>query len=71
MMTHMKCITVFLVLSLVFLMPDPGECFLHQIIGGLFSLGHHVHSLLSGARQEAKMEQRELERTFDREQAFT
>uniref|UniRef100_A0AAQ4S3U8 Uncharacterized protein n=1 Tax=Gasterosteus aculeatus aculeatus TaxID=481459 RepID=A0AAQ4S3U8_GASAC len=67
---QMKCITVFLVLSLVILMAEPGECFFHHILGGLLSVGHHIHSLIRGARQEAKMEQRELERTFDREQAF-
>uniref|UniRef100_A0AAQ4PRP5 Uncharacterized protein n=1 Tax=Gasterosteus aculeatus aculeatus TaxID=481459 RepID=A0AAQ4PRP5_GASAC len=67
---QMKCITVFLVLSLVILMAEPGECFFHHIIGGLFSIGHHIHRLISGARQEAMMEQQELERTFDREQAF-
>ncbi|XP_040025576.1 pteroicidin-alpha [Gasterosteus aculeatus] len=67
---QMKCITVFLVLSLVVLMAEPGEGFIHHIIGGLFSVGHHIHDLIRGARQEAKMEQRELERTFDREQAF-
>ncbi|KAL6096138.1 uncharacterized protein ACO6RY_09904 [Pungitius sinensis] len=66
----MKCIAVFLVLALVVLMAEPGECYFHHIIGGIYGLGHHIHGYITHGRQEAMKEQRELERAFDREQAF-
>ncbi|KAL6096137.1 uncharacterized protein ACO6RY_09903 [Pungitius sinensis] len=66
----MKCITVFLVLSLVVLMAEPGECFIHHLVNGLFSVGENIHRLISGGLKEMMMEQRELERSYKREQAF-
>ncbi|XP_068564583.1 pteroicidin-alpha-like [Cebidichthys violaceus] len=66
----MKCITLFLVLSLVVLMAEPGECFFHHIFGGLVHLGKSIHGLITGGRSEAMKEQQELERAFDRERAF-
>ncbi|XP_069579591.1 pteroicidin-alpha-like [Brachyistius frenatus] len=45
----MKCIVVFLVLSMVVAMAEPGECFL----GLLFHAGKAIHQLITG---KAKME---------------
>ncbi|XP_068564584.1 pteroicidin-alpha-like [Cebidichthys violaceus] len=66
----MKCITLFLVLSLVVLMAEPGECFFHHIFGGLVQLGKSIHGLIQRRRHGAMEEQQELERAFDRERAF-
>nr|ACQ58110.1 Dicentracin precursor [Anoplopoma fimbria] len=66
----MKCITLFLVLSLVVLMAEPGECFIHHIFNGLVKVGKSIHGLIR-RRHGAMTEQQEMEqRAFDREQAF-
>ncbi|XP_034383392.1 moronecidin-like [Cyclopterus lumpus] len=68
----MKCITLFLVLSLVVLMAEPGECFFFgHILHGLFDLGKQIHKLIHKGQDDAMAEQQKLEqRVFDRERAF-
>ncbi|KAK5852674.1 hypothetical protein PBY51_006524 [Eleginops maclovinus] len=64
----MKCITVFLVLSMVVLMAEPGEAFFHHIIGGLIEMGKHIHGLIHGKEFKAMQEQDMMEqRAFERE----
>nr|ACQ57928.1 Moronecidin precursor [Anoplopoma fimbria] len=68
----MKCITLFLVLSLVVLMAEPGECFFHHhIYHGYIKLHQAIRCLVRAAHHGAMTEQQEMEqRAFDRERAF-
>ncbi|XP_034554895.1 moronecidin-like [Notolabrus celidotus] len=60
----MKCAVLFLVLSMVVLMPEPGECFLHHIMNGAFhGVGHLFHGLIHGG----DVEQQQLEQLDKRE----
>ncbi|XP_049915042.1 pteroicidin-alpha-like [Epinephelus moara] len=56
----MRCITLFLVLSLVVLMAEPGEGFIFHIIKGLFHGNRHGMEELQDLDQRA----------FEREKAF-
>ncbi|KAJ4923218.1 hypothetical protein JOQ06_027625 [Pogonophryne albipinna] len=74
----MKCTTVFLVLSMVVLMAEPGDAFFGHLFRGLLSVGHQIHGLITGrypmeqeAMKEAMREQEAMEqKAFDRERAF-
>uniref|UniRef100_A0A3Q0RYQ3 Piscidin-4 n=1 Tax=Amphilophus citrinellus TaxID=61819 RepID=A0A3Q0RYQ3_AMPCI len=56
----MKCTVLFLVLSMVVLMAEPGDAFIHHIISGI------VHG---GNKEQQLEQQQELnERLFNREQ---
>ncbi|XP_075940412.1 pteroicidin-alpha-like [Anarhichas minor] len=59
----MKCIALFLVLSLVVLMAEPGEGFFHHIFGGHF---HHHKHVPHGCIGKAQDQQEQLaKRSFD------
>ncbi|KAF1376874.1 hypothetical protein PFLUV_G00216010 [Perca fluviatilis] len=65
----MKFITLFLVLSLVVLMAEPGECIWGMLLNGALHVGKAIHGLLTKAPTAA--EQQELDQlVFDRERAF-
>uniref|UniRef100_UPI0037E9AD05 pleurocidin-like peptide WF3 n=1 Tax=Semicossyphus pulcher TaxID=241346 RepID=UPI0037E9AD05 len=51
----MKCIVVFLVLSLVVLMAEPGECFFKHLL----HVGNMIHGLLSGHHHAEQQQQQE------------
>ncbi|XP_042359144.1 pteroicidin-alpha-like [Plectropomus leopardus] len=66
----MKCIVLFLVLSLVVLMAEPGEGFIFHIFRGLVHAGRAIHRLIH-RRRHGLAEQQELDqRAFERERAF-
>ncbi|XP_070781423.1 pleurocidin-like peptide WF3 [Enoplosus armatus] len=50
----MKCIVVFLVLSMVVLMAEPGECFIGGLIHGAIS---GIHSLIHGVDKVAEQQE--------------
>nr|BAM99885.1 moronecidin [Oplegnathus fasciatus] len=58
----MKCITLFLVLSMVVLMAEPGEAFFHHIFNGLVGVGKTIHRLITGGRNQ--QDQKELDKRF-------
>nr|QEM39057.1 moronecidin [Sebastiscus marmoratus] len=59
----MRFITLFLVLSMVVLMAEPGEAFFRHIVGAI--------SRIFGQKQRDMADQQELDqRAFDRERAF-
>ncbi|XP_006805732.1 moronecidin-like [Neolamprologus brichardi] len=66
----MKCTMLFLVLSMVVLMAEPGEAFVHHIINGLFSVGRNIHRLIHGGHNKQQQQQQEQlsQRSFKREQ---
>ncbi|XP_031581870.1 moronecidin-like [Oreochromis aureus] len=67
----MKCTMLFLVLSMVVLMAEPGEAFIHHIIGGLISVGKHIHGLIHGhgnVKQQQQQQEQLNQRSFNREQ---
>uniref|UniRef100_A0A4W6DEH4 Uncharacterized protein n=1 Tax=Lates calcarifer TaxID=8187 RepID=A0A4W6DEH4_LATCA len=66
---RMKFITLFLVLSLVVLMAEPGEAFIHHIIKGIVNVGKTIHRLVTGGKREDLQEQQD-QRMFERERAF-
>ncbi|XP_044024459.1 pleurocidin-like peptide WF3 [Siniperca chuatsi] len=57
----MKCIVVFLVLSMVVLMAEPGEGFFGALIHGAI---HGIHSLIKGKQNVA--EQQEQQEQLDK-----
>ncbi|XP_038582367.1 dicentracin-like isoform X2 [Micropterus salmoides] len=63
----MKCITLFLVLSLVVLMAEPGEGFIHHIFKGIANVGRMIHGIVT--RRRGMREQQELDR--QEQAAFT
>ncbi|KAJ4923221.1 hypothetical protein JOQ06_027628 [Pogonophryne albipinna] len=78
----MKCTTVFLVLSMVVLMAEPGDAFFSQLYRGIISVGKHIHGLLSGEtprqqevmkeamREAMKVQEAMDQQAFDQEQAL-
>nr|AYD60576.1 Antimicrobial peptide [Trematomus bernacchii] len=74
----MKCTIVFLVLSMVVLMAEPGDAFFGHLLRGIVSVGKHIHGLITGrnpieqeAMKEAMREQEAMDQqAFDRERAF-
>nr|ADE06665.1 piscidin-like peptide [Epinephelus fuscoguttatus] len=68
----MRCIALFLVLSLVALMAEPGEGFIFHIIKGLVHAGKMIHGLVTRRRHRHGMEElQDLDqRAFEREKAF-
>nr|ADY86111.1 piscidin 2 precursor [Epinephelus coioides]AEA39756.1 piscidin-like peptide [Epinephelus coioides]AFM37317.1 piscidin-like peptide [Epinephelus coioides] len=67
----MRCIALFLVLSLVVLMAEPGEGFFFHIVKGLFHAGRMIHGLVNRRRHRHGMEELDLDqRAFEREKAF-
>ncbi|XP_031177820.1 pleurocidin-like peptide WF3 [Sander lucioperca] len=64
----MKCIALFLVLSLVVLMAEPGECIWGMLFKGAIHVGRMIHGLIK--RRRGETEEQALERVFERERAF-
>ncbi|XP_050927722.1 pteroicidin-alpha [Lates calcarifer] len=69
----MKCITLFLVLSLVVLMAEPGEAFIHHLFRGIVevgkTIGKTIHGIVTGGKKQDLQEQQD-QRMFERERAF-
>ncbi|XP_074540871.1 pleurocidin-like peptide WF3 [Halichoeres trimaculatus] len=64
----MKFTVLFLVLSMVVLMADPGECIFGHLVSGLFDVGHHIHRMIHGHGVEQQQEQQDQQlyrRGFD------
>ncbi|XP_042246021.1 pleurocidin-like peptide WF3 [Thunnus maccoyii] len=62
---RMKCTVVFLVLSMVVLMAEPGESFVGLIVKGAFHAGKWIHRLVRKHRGRG-FEQEQLDkRSFD------
>uniref|UniRef100_A0A7N6ALK6 Piscidin-2 n=1 Tax=Anabas testudineus TaxID=64144 RepID=A0A7N6ALK6_ANATE len=58
----MKCIVAFLVLSMVVIMAEPGECFIDTLLHGIVhSFGKAIHGLLSGHGKEQQDQQDQQE----------
>nr|AMB38762.1 piscidin-1 [Oplegnathus fasciatus]BAM99884.1 piscidin [Oplegnathus fasciatus] len=57
----MKCIVIFLVLSMVVLMAEPGEGFLGMLLHGV---GHAIHGLIHGKQnvEEQQQQQEQLDK---------
>ncbi|XP_042246022.1 pteroicidin-alpha-like [Thunnus maccoyii] len=55
----MKPIVVFLVLSMVVLMAEPGECIIGLIIKGVTHVGGWIHRLIKGRERDVFDEQEE------------
>ncbi|XP_078030071.1 pteroicidin-alpha-like [Epinephelus lanceolatus] len=66
----MRCIILFLVLSLVVLMAEPGEGFIFHVIKGLFHAGKMIHGLVTRRRHGMEELQDLDQRAFEREKAF-
>ncbi|KAK5903230.1 hypothetical protein CgunFtcFv8_007028 [Champsocephalus gunnari] len=78
----MKCTTVFLVLSMVVLMAEPGDAFFGHLYRGIVSVVKHVHGLLSGEtprqqevmkeamREAMKVQEAMDQQAYDRERAL-
>ncbi|XP_030577948.1 moronecidin-like [Archocentrus centrarchus] len=67
----MKCTVLFLVLSMVVLMSEPGDAFIHHIFGGIVHVAKTIHGLIhGGGNKEQQLEQQQElnERSFNREQ---
>ncbi|XP_040920568.1 pleurocidin-like peptide WF3 [Toxotes jaculatrix] len=55
----MKCTVVFLVLSMVVLMAEPGECILGMLFHGAVHVGKLIHGLIHGGKYNEKQDQLE------------
>nr|AAV65044.1 moronecidin [Siniperca chuatsi] len=64
----MKCTALFLVLSLVVLMAEPGDAIFHHIFKGIVHVGKTIHRLVTGG-QNMKDQQKLEQRSFDQERA--
>nr|AVJ54180.1 piscidin-like peptide [Seriola rivoliana] len=62
----MRFIVLFLVLSLVVLVAEPAEGFIHHIIKGIFHIGKMIHSAINRRRHGMTDLQQEQ---FDRDRA--
>ncbi|XP_023120020.2 moronecidin-like [Amphiprion ocellaris] len=61
----MKCVSLFLMLSLVVLMAEPGDAFIHHIFKGLFNVGKSIYRAVKHRRwgdqqQQDQQDQQDL-----------
>uniref|UniRef100_A0A3P9PTR8 Uncharacterized protein n=1 Tax=Poecilia reticulata TaxID=8081 RepID=A0A3P9PTR8_POERE len=57
----MKCTTLFLVLSMVVLMAQPGDCIFGWIMNGIHHAVKGIHSLIHGKAAEEQADQQQLD----------
>nr|WKU84760.1 piscidin 3 [Lateolabrax japonicus] len=57
----MKCTVIFLVLSMVVLMAQPGEGFFGMLIHGAIHAGKVIHGLIHG-KEKVEMQQEQLDK---------
>ncbi|KAM7367615.1 hypothetical protein PAMP_013901 [Pampus punctatissimus] len=66
----MRFAALFLVLSLVVLMAEPSDGFIHHIFRGIFHVGKTIHGLITGRHRNRGQEQDQFDqRAFDRDRA--
>nr|Q8UUG0.1 RecName: Full=Moronecidin; AltName: Full=Piscidin-1; Flags: Precursor [Morone saxatilis]AAL49496.1 moronecidin precursor [Morone saxatilis]AAL57319.1 moronecidin precursor [Morone saxatilis] len=65
----MKCATLFLVLSMVVLMAEPGDAFFHHIFRGIVHVGKTIHRLVTGGKAEQDQQDQQYQQEQQEQQA--
>ncbi|XP_039981221.1 pleurocidin-like peptide WF3 [Xiphias gladius] len=61
----MKCTVVFLVLSMVVLMAEPGECIFGMLFHGALHVGKMIHGLIQRNSRHGEQQEQLDKRTID------
>ncbi|XP_035533992.1 moronecidin [Morone saxatilis] len=64
----MKCVTLFLVLSMVVLMAEPGDAFFHHIFRGIVHVGKTIHRLVTGGKAEQDQQDQQYQQEQQEQQ---